>query len=68
VRGFGFLTTAASTALFHFHRAGVFRPDETEALQMEQFMMAFDTDLPPIVGQQIHLTSTSPAVVGTRSA
>jgi hypothetical protein len=33
---------------------------------MEQFMMAFDTDLAPIVGQQITLTSTNSAVVGPR--
>jgi hypothetical protein len=29
-------------------------------------MMAFDTDFAPMVGQQITLTSTSPAAVGTR--
>src|SRR5438445_45610 len=66
IRGFGFLHDGSVDRLFHFHRAGVFDLTETEALQMEQFMMAFDTDLAPIVGQQITLTSTSPAVVGNR--
>jgi hypothetical protein len=66
VRGFGFLHDGTVDRLFHFHRANVFDLSETEALQMEQFMMAFDTNLAPIVGQQITLTSTSPASVGNR--
>src|SRR5262245_15929903 len=66
VRGFGFLHDGSVDRLFHFHRANLFDLSETEALQMEQFMMAFDTDLAPIVGQQITLTSASPAVVGQR--
>src|SRR5262249_386855 len=52
--------------LFHFHRANVFDLTETEALQMEQFMMAFDTDLAPIVGQQITLTSSNGGTAGPR--
>jgi hypothetical protein len=33
---------------------------------MEQFMLAFDNDLAPIVGQQITLTNTNSATVGPR--
>jgi hypothetical protein len=66
VRGFGFLHDGSVDRLFHFHRASLFDLTETEALQMEQFMMAFDTDLAPIVGQQITLTSTNAATVGPR--
>ena len=54
------------SALFHFHRANVFDLTETEALQMEQFMMAFDTDLAPAVGQQITLTGSNGGTVGSR--
>jgi YVTN family beta-propeller protein len=66
VRGFGFLHDGSVDRLFHFHRATLFDLTEIEALQMEQFMMAFDTDLAPIVGQQATLTSTSPVEVGQR--
>jgi YVTN family beta-propeller protein len=66
VRGFGFIHDGSVDRLFHFHRAQVFDLTETEALQMEQFMMAFDTDLAPIVGQQITLTSTNSAIAGPR--
>ena len=66
VRGFGFLHDGSVDRLFHFHRAAVFDLTETEALQMEQFMMAFDTNFAPIVGQQITLSSSSPAAVGQR--
>ncbi len=33
---------------------------------MEQFMLAFDTDLAPVVGQQVSLTSTNAGVAGSR--
>jgi hypothetical protein len=33
---------------------------------MEQFMLAFDSDIAPIVGQQITLTKTNSAAVGPR--
>src|SRR5581483_2542285 len=66
VRGFGFLHDGSVDRLFHFHRAQVFDLSETEALQMEEFMMEFDSNLAPIVGQQITLASGSPASVGSR--
>jgi len=66
IRGFGFIHDGSVDRLFHFHRAQVFDLTETESQQMEQFMMAFDTDLAPIVGQQITLTSANSGVVGPR--
>ncbi len=66
VRGFGFIHDGSVDRLFHFHRAQVFDLSETEAQQMEQFMMAFDTNLAPIVGQQVTLTSANSSVVGPR--
>jgi YVTN family beta-propeller protein len=66
VRGFGFTHDGSVDRLFHFHRANVFDLTETEALQMEQFMMAFDTNLAPVVGQQVTLTSSNGGTVGSR--
>src|SRR5947207_8361097 len=66
VRGFGFIHDGSVDRLFHFHRAQVFDLSETEALDMEQFMMQFDTNLAPIVGQQITLTSNNGGTVGSR--
>jgi len=66
VRGFGFIHDGSVDRLFHFHRANVFNLTETEALQMEQFMMAFDTDLAPVVGQQVTLASSNGGTVGSR--
>jgi YVTN family beta-propeller protein len=76
VRGFGFLHDGSVDTLFRFHNATVFNGgfggDGTSASantlrrQVEQFMLAFDSNLAPIVGQQITLSSTSSATVGTR--
>ncbi|MCI0636515.1 MAG: hypothetical protein L0206_21740, partial [Actinobacteria bacterium] len=38
----------------------------TDITNLEQFMLAFDSNLAPIVGQQITLTSTNAGVVGPR--
>jgi hypothetical protein len=40
-------------------------PDATRR-DVEQFLLAFDSDLAPIVGQQITLTSSNAAAVGPR--
>jgi YVTN family beta-propeller protein len=66
VRGFGFLHDGSIDTLFRFHGSLVFSLNDTEQQQLEAFMLAFDSNLKPIVGQQITLTSTSPAAVGTR--
>ena len=79
VRGFGFLHDGSVDTLFRFHNASVF--DKTFVnpggfavgsvgdplrRQVEQFMFAFDSDLAPIVGQQVTLTSSNAATAGTR--
>jgi len=66
VRGFGFLHDGSVDTLFRFHGAGVFSINDTERAQLEQFVLAFDSNLAPIVGQQITLTSTNAAAVGGR--
>jgi hypothetical protein len=67
VRGFGFLHDGSVDTIFRFHNATVFSfSSDTQRRQVEQFMLAFDSNLAPIVGQQVTLTSTNGATVGPR--
>ena len=76
IRGFGFTNDGSTDTLFRFLTASVFaptsnsgfpqnNPDDTRH-DVEQYLLAFDSDLAPIVGQQITLTSSNGAVVGPR--
>src|SRR5207247_9192131 len=71
-RGFGFLHDGSVDTLFRFHNATVFNTGfnpsgaDTTRRQVEQFVLAFDSNLAPIVGQQITLTNTNAATVGPR--
>jgi hypothetical protein len=77
VRGFGFLHDGSIDTLFRFFNATVFNdggtfgfngPNNGDDLRedMEEFMLAFDSDLAPMVGQQVTLNSTNTLVVGPR--
>jgi hypothetical protein len=68
VRGFGFLHDGSVPTLKIFHGAGVFNLTATEENNIEQFSLAFDTDLAPIVGQQVTIgpANFSVADVNTR--
>jgi hypothetical protein len=73
VRGFGVLHDGSVETLFRFHNAVVFNVGfgtgsaaNTLRRQVEQFVLAFDSDLAPIVGQQVTLTSTNATVAGPR--
>jgi DNA-binding beta-propeller fold protein YncE len=66
VRGFGFLHDGSVDTLRNFHEANVFNLNATQEGQLEQFMLVFPSDLAPIVGQQVTLTSTNSGVVGPR--
>src|SRR5262249_43897095 len=77
IRGFGFLHDGSVDTLFRFLNANVFRNDQIggpnvgfqndqQRRDVEQFLLAFDSNLAPIVGQQITLDATSPAGVGSR--
>jgi len=63
VRGFGFLHDGGIDTLFKFHSAPVFSLTDTEKGNIEQFSLQAQTDLAPIVGQQVTLTSTNGGVV-----
>ena len=68
MRGFGFLHDGSVDTVFRFHRRErlqSFGRSRTRQ-NLEQFVLAFDTNLAPIVGQQVTLTSTNGAVAGPR--
>ncbi|WP_257459606.1 YncE family protein [Archangium lipolyticum] len=78
VRGIGFNSDGAIPTLFLFNSGFDFHPifntpgipltpEGTEAKRnMELFMLAFDSNLAPIVGQQVTLTVTNTTVVAPR--
>ncbi|WP_198683841.1 YncE family protein [Peristeroidobacter agariperforans] len=76
IRGFGYLHDGSIDTVFHFLSAVLFAPTpevgfpaatyEQTRRDMEQFMLAFDSDIAPIVGQQITLTKTNASAVGPR--
>ena len=77
IRGFGFLHDGSVDTVFRFLQATVFNnaqlslvgfQNDTQRRQVEQFVLAFDTDIAPIVGQQVTLTSSNAASVSTRIA
>jgi hypothetical protein len=76
IRGFGFVHDGVVSTLFHFLTAVVFAPQLTSGFPLfnpngtrkdvEQFLLAFDTDLAPIVGQQVTLTNVNATAAGPR--
>ncbi len=76
VRGTGFENDGAVDTLFRFLEATVFKSaqggkvgfagGDTQRRNVEQFLLAFDSDLAPIVGQQITLTATNASTIGPR--
>jgi hypothetical protein len=68
IRGFGFIHDGSVDTLFRFLRAVVFFgfQNDTQRRNVEQFMFAFDSDLKPIVGQQITLTGSNSTSVDPR--
>ncbi len=67
IRGFGYLKDGSIDTLFRFVSAPAFVfPNATERRNMEAFLLQFDNDLAPIVGQQITLDATNAGVVGPR--
>src|SRR5262249_29639771 len=67
-RGLGVLAGGRLRTRFRVHGANGFSFGATEAANLEQFMLASDTNLKPIVGQQVTLTSTNAAAAGPRIA
>ncbi len=63
IRGFGFLHDGGIETVRTFLNPSTFSITSLERDQLEAFMMAFDSDLPPAVGQQVTRTSTNGAAV-----
>jgi YVTN family beta-propeller protein len=76
IRGFGFTNDGTVDTMFRFFTAVVFNPLPNSGFPLlnpdgtrrdvVEFMLAFDSDLPPIVGQQVTLTDANAATVGSR--
>ena len=58
VRGFGFLHDGSIDTIDHFLEAPVFNLNNAQESDLEQFSLAFPTDLAPIVGQQVTLRAS----------
>ncbi|WP_394824968.1 hypothetical protein [Pendulispora albinea] len=76
IRGFGFTNDGALDTMFRFFTGAIFHPQinagfpllnpDATRRDVEQFMLAFDSDLAPIVGQQVTLSANNGAAVGPR--
>ena len=78
IRGFGFNSDGSIDTLFRFNSGFDFHPIFNSVgipegpegyqakLDVEQFLLAFDSNLAPIVGQQVTLTPLNQSVVGAR--
>jgi len=66
VRGFGFLHDGSIDTVANFLAAPVFNTNLAEEADLEQFSLAFDADLAPIVGQQVTLDSGNGVAVDPR--
>jgi DNA-binding beta-propeller fold protein YncE len=76
IRGFGFVHDGSNDALFTFFNGVAFEPtpdvgfptDNPDGARrdMESFVLAFDSDLAPIVGQQVTLTRANRSSAGPR--
>jgi DNA-binding beta-propeller fold protein YncE/mono/diheme cytochrome c family protein len=66
VRGFGFLHDGSVATLLDFLNATVFIIDDAARTALEQFVLAFDSDFAPVVGQQVTLSASNAVQVGPR--
>jgi DNA-binding beta-propeller fold protein YncE len=76
IRGFGFTGDGSTDTIFRFLTAAVFAPTSNSGFPqtnpdvtrraVEQYLLAFDSDLAPIVGQQVTLTSANASAAGPR--
>ena len=69
VRGFGFLHDGSIPTVFDFLHATVFvQVNDADRRDLERFVLAFDSTLAPIVGQQVTLSAANAgnAAVGAR--
>ena len=62
IKGFGYLNDGAIDTLVSFFNEPVFTfPDQTSIANIVDFIMAFDNNVAPVVGQQVTATLDNPA-------
>jgi hypothetical protein len=66
IRGFGYTHDGSVDTLEDFLKAGVFALSEAEERQLASFMLAFDSDVSPVVGQQVTVTAQSASAGSAR--
>jgi len=66
VKGFGYLHDGTVGSVTEFLSAPVFALSPTDVAEMTEFSLAFPTDLAPMVGQQVTLTSAGGVEVNAR--
>jgi hypothetical protein len=66
VRGFGFNHDGVVDTLFNFLASTAFVLDDAEQRDLEAFLLAFPSQLAPVVGQQVTLRANSGADVAAR--
>jgi DNA-binding beta-propeller fold protein YncE len=77
VRGFGFVNDGSADTLAHFFTVRVFQPTLNSGFPMlnpdamrrdvSDYMHVFDSDMAPIVGQQVTLTASNAVAAGPRA-
>jgi DNA-binding beta-propeller fold protein YncE len=69
IRGFGFLHDGSTDSLLRFLNAALFGfpGGDPQRRDVEQFLFAFDSNLKPVVGQQVTLSNSSPSAASTRA-
>src|SRR5580765_5191864 len=67
IRGFGYTNDGSFDTVFRFVTASVFKfPNDDTRRAVEQYLLAFDSDLAPIVGQQVTLRRDNAGVARER--
>jgi YVTN family beta-propeller protein len=67
IRGFGFDNSGASGSVFDFLSSPVFTINDDQTRMVEQFVLAFASDMNPIVGQQVTVTPANAARTDVRN-
>ena len=63
IRGFGYNHDGSVASLKKFFENPVFNTTDAEENDLTEFTLAFDTNMAPVVGQQVTLTSTNAATL-----
>jgi len=66
IRGYGFTHDGSIDTLDNFHNATLFTTTPSDRRNLEQFMHGMDSNLAPVIGQQITLNNNSTAFVLNR--